>query len=140
MKALNFAATLLAGLMLVGCDNSSTSTTGGGDTADKAKAAADSASKQASDATAAVKDAAGDAMAKIKETLGGDPQEMYDKAVGFVKENKLADASAILAKFDSAKSMLPADWLKKVEDLKGMIDKAKAAAGAIPGGLPGAGK
>jgi hypothetical protein len=140
MKILSIAAMLLAGVILVGCDDKPATPAGGGDTGDKTKAAMDSAGKQATDAAGAASNAAGDAMAKLKETLGGDPQEMYDKAMAFVKENKIAEATAILAKFESAKSMLPADWAKKVEDLKALIDKAKAAAGAIPGGIPGAGK
>jgi len=79
------------------------------------------------------------AMDDVNKTLGGTPQEMIDKAMAFIKENKLTDAQAILDKLEGVKSKLPAEWASKVDSLRNSLNMAKQGAGAMPS-APGMGK
>ena len=78
---------------------------------------------------------------KAKAALGGeDPQAMVDKAMKYIKDNKLDDAQTIVDKLDSVRSSLPAEWAPRLDQLKSALTTAKKAAGALPGGLPSLGK
>lgn len=102
-----------------------------------AGAAAAGAAAGAKDTAAGAKDAAAAKMEQAKAALGGeDPQSLFDKAMQYIKDNKLNDAQAILDKFDAAKGKLPPEWAAKVDQLKAALTTAKGAAGALPGGLP----
>ena len=85
----------------------------------------------------AAQESAGGSLEKAKAALGGeDPQSMADKAMKYIKDNKLDDAQTIVDKLDSVRGSLPADWVPKVDQLKSALTTAKNAAGALPGGLP----
>jgi hypothetical protein len=103
------AVTILAGAMSAGCDQSSSSTPP--TTAQGAKA-----TQVVSDATAALKTQA---------------QDLYDKAMTAIKANKLSDAETLVNKLVEMKSKLPPEWQTKVDEVKSMYDKAKAA-GVLP--------
>lgn len=150
-------AAILGAITLMGCDNKtetpqapsapSTPSAAEKQASDVAKSVTDkatSAATDAKDATAAAatdaKNAASSALDDAKKQLGEDPQTLIDKAMGFVKENKLTDAQAILDKLEAVKAKLPADWASKIDGLKSAIETAKKGAAALPGGLPGVGK
>jgi hypothetical protein len=138
------AAILAASLFVIGCEEEKKNTM------DAAKGAADSAAKSADaakdaakDAAGAAKDAAGsakdaakdtakdagnmmsgmagDAMAKMKEAMGGDPSELLKKAEALIGEGKLPDAKAILEKIKPYVDKLPADLQTKAKELIGKV-------------------
>lgn len=149
-KKLVLAALAFSGMVMLGCEEkkdvvpaptAETKTTAD-QAADQAKATADAVKDRTDEAAIAAKDAAKDATAAagvpadVKAQLGGEPQELLDKAMQYVKENKLADAEAILVKLESVKGKLPAEWAGRIEGLRSAINAAKGAAGALPGGAP----
>lgn len=116
---------LAAGLM-VGCDNSSTTTpatpaapstaTPGGGSTDAAKPAGDAAATVDAAAAEATKEAT----------------SLYEQAMAAVKAQKWTDAESILAKLEALKSKLPADWAAKIDQLKSAIETGKKAMGSLP--------
>jgi len=163
-KFLVTSAAILGAMLILGCDNKTetpqaspppnptpsampsatpTPTAAEKQAADVSKAVTDKAAATADQAAATTADAKDSAAAKLdeaKKELGEDPQTLLDKAMGYVKENKLTDAEAILTKLESVKGKLPAEWASRIDSLKTAITSAKAGAGALPGNLPAMGK
>src|SRR5947207_1409211 len=96
--------------------------TGGGSNVGTGNATAAGAGQAVGDSAAGAKDAtagmaaapnetAGGSREKAKAALGGeDPQSMVDKAMEYIKDNKLDDAQTLVDKLDSVRGSLPADW------------------------------
>jgi hypothetical protein len=129
------------------------------DAADKASDAAGSAVDQAKEAGAAASDAASEAADKAADTVAGAADSASDAAAGaadnaaaagsdmtaeasklieqattYVKENKWDLAESTVKKLEGMKASLPAEYQPQVDNVRKMLDTAKAAGGVkLPG-------
>jgi ElaB/YqjD/DUF883 family membrane-anchored ribosome-binding protein len=98
------------------------------DAAAKANEMAGTASDKAGAMATDAKNAAADASASMTDQV----KTLIDQGMTYVKENKLNDADAVMAKLDGMKDQIPESLKGSYEQLKKAVDAAKAK-GMIPG-------
>lgn len=100
--------------------------------ASDAGAAADAAKTDA----AAAADSAGETAAAAGADVSAEATKLIDQATTYIKENKWDLAESTVKQLEGMKASLPADYQGQVDNVRKMLDTAKAAAGSgikLPG-------
>jgi DNA anti-recombination protein RmuC len=146
-------ALLLAGAgIMIGCEESSAPNTaapaGGlqqatqtaGEHAAQTGAAVEKKAGEVKEKAGEVKDHAAAVADSAQASLIEKAKPLIEEAQKFIKENKLDSAQGIITKLEEIKPKLPQSMQGQIDNLKSLLEKAKAAGGALKDvKLPGTG-